>query len=69
MSRTDTAVPATPKVHSEAVGMAVAGVVATAVSVAIIPVTLVVILIVRSQEMVPRLVQAVAQRLPKRGAR
>lgn len=57
------------KPHNEAIGMAVAGAVATAIAAVVIPVTLVVAAIVHSQEIVPRMVQAVAQRLPKRGAR
>lgn len=69
MSRTDTATPAQPKPHNEAVGMALAGVIATGISVVVIPLTLVVVVIVRSQEIVPRLIQAVAARLPKRGLR
>jgi len=57
------------KPDGSAAGMALAGLVAAGVSLVILPVTLVVIVIVRSQEALPRLVQVVARRMPKRGLR
>lgn len=69
MGGTDTAASAGVKPHEQAVGMAIAGVVATILAVVVLPITLVVVVIVRSQEIVPWLIQAVARRLPKRGLR
>lgn len=54
MSRTEIAAPNT---YAEAAGMALAGLCAVAVALAVLPVTLVVVVVVRSQEAVPRLIQ------------
>ncbi|HEU5107561.1 MAG TPA: hypothetical protein VFT95_03210 [Micromonosporaceae bacterium] len=52
-----------------AVGMGLAMLVIVVLAVVFFPITLVVIFIVRSQEWAPRIVRAVARRLPKRGLR
>lgn len=66
MNGTDTAVP---KAHAPAAGMGLGMLVIVVLAVVFFPITLVVVVIVRSQELVPRLIQAVVRLWPKRGLR